>query len=80
MNSDPSKLRHQQEQTEQTAELRLDQSQVGQEFSSAEELIRLDAAQTTPPERIAERLKESIAREPAKSRSWWQRLFRKASD
>ena len=76
MNPDPSKLR-QQQHTEQSAELNLQESQTCHEFNSAEEIIRFDAEQAAPPERIAERLKESIAREPAPPKSWWQRLFGK---
>jgi hypothetical protein len=80
MNPDPSKLRQQQDQTEQSSALRLPQEkQTAQEFTSAEEIIRFDAEQTLPPERIADRLKESIAHEPAPAKSWWQRLFCKGS-
>jgi hypothetical protein len=75
MNPDPSKLRQEHRQVEQSAELHLQQSQAAQDFASADELLRADAAQTPVPERIAERLKESIAREPKKTLSWWQRLF-----
>jgi hypothetical protein len=76
MNSDSSKLRQQQQQAEQAAELHVQEEHQGvQEFNSAEEMIRFDAGQTPPPEGIAERLKESIAREPAPPKSWWQRLF-----
>jgi hypothetical protein len=79
MNPDPSKLRQQQHQAEQAAELHVqEESQATHEFNSVEEMIRLDAQQTPPPDRIAERLKESIAREPAPPKSWWQRLFSKS--
>jgi hypothetical protein len=44
------------------------------EFATAEEAIRADAAQTTPPPEIAERLNESIAAEPKKSESFWSKL------
>lgn len=50
-------------------------SQAGVEFSTAEEMIRFDAAQTTPPPSLAERIQESINREPRPKRSWWSRLF-----
>ena len=77
MNPDPSKLRQQQQATEQASELSLQESsRPGHEFSSVEEMIRFDAGQSAPPEAVAERLKQSIAREPAPIRSWWQRLFR----
>jgi hypothetical protein len=77
MNPDPSKLRQQQQQAEETAELH--QVEARNEFDSPEELIRFDAAHTVPPDSIAERLKESIAREPKPVRPWWKRLFGKPS-
>jgi hypothetical protein len=78
MNSDPSKLRQQQAQAEEAAETHAqEERQTSQEFTSVEEMIRSDAQQTVPPESIAERLKESITREPPPPKSWWQRLFAK---
>jgi len=78
MNPDPSKLRQQQQETEQAAALHFrEETQGAHEFSTAEELIRFDAGQTPPPESIAERLKESIALESPPPKSWWQRLFGK---
>ena len=79
MNPDQSKLRQQQHQAEQAAELQVqEEGQATHQFNSVEEMIRLDAQQTPPPDRIAERLKESIAREPAPPKSWWQRLFHRS--
>jgi hypothetical protein len=46
-----------------------------QEFATVEELLRHDAAQTTVPAGIAERLQKSSAEFPRPNRSWWQRLF-----
>jgi hypothetical protein len=80
MNPDPSKLRHQHKQVEQTADVQLGQEgQAARVFGSPEELIRFDTARTPAPESIAERLLESIALEkkPARS-SWWRRLFGRA--
>ena len=75
MNPDSSNLRHRQD-LDQNTELHQDQqSKSGQEFGSVEEIIRCDASQTQPPETIAERLKESLAREPAPARPWWRWLF-----
>ena len=75
MNPDSSKLRQEQQQAEQAAELQSqEETRHGQQFASVEELIRFDAAQTAPPETVADRLKQSIAREPA-PRPWWRRLF-----
>jgi hypothetical protein len=76
MNPDPSKLRQQQHQVEESAQTSLNQdAQARSQFDSVEEIIRYDAQRTEVPEAIGERLKESIAREPPPSRSWWQRLF-----
>lgn len=76
MNSDPSKLRQQHQQAEQAvgAHLQAD-AQKTHEFNSVEEMIRFDADQNPPPEELAERVKESISREPPPRRSWWRRLF-----
>ena len=46
-----------------------------QEFSTVEELLRHDAAQTAAPDAIAERLQKSSAGFPKPNRPWWQRLF-----
>jgi hypothetical protein len=46
------------------------------EFANVEELLRADAAQVPLPETVKSRLAESIAQEmPAKSGSWWRKLF-----
>jgi hypothetical protein len=77
MNPDPARLRQKQlEEAELSARSR---SQTALQFSSPEEMLRLDASQTKPPGSIAERLKESIAGEPRGFRSWWRRLFRKST-
>jgi hypothetical protein len=47
------------------------------EFTSVEDMLRYDAAHTAPPAAVAERLADSIAREPRPARSWWRRLFRR---
>ena len=79
MNPRTSKLQHEHEQAqEQTAQAQQQtQQQAPLEFSTAEEAIRHDAAQTDLPPAIAERLRDSIAREPKPAASWWKRLLRK---
>lgn len=78
MNSDPSKLRQQQE-TGQNAEVRLQQAgQTTHDFNTVDELMRFDAADVQPPAAIAERLKRSIALEPKRPQSWWRRIFGKS--
>jgi hypothetical protein len=48
-----------------------------QEFSTVEELLRFDAAQTPAPSGIAERLQKSSADLPKPNRPWWQKLFQR---
>jgi hypothetical protein len=45
------------------------------EFKSVEDLLRHDAAGSSPPGSIAERLQKSSAGIPKPPRSIWQRLF-----
>jgi hypothetical protein len=49
------------------------QSQGAREFASAEELLRYDAAHTTVPPAVAQRLQKSAAELPAPKRPWWKR-------
>jgi hypothetical protein len=83
MNRDPSNLRHQQQQQRQGQEEHFDlpsaQRQAHHQFSSVEELIRYDAAQTAPSDSLAHRVNHSIASEPKPSTSWWRRLFLRSS-
>jgi hypothetical protein len=70
-----NKLSQQQKEQE---ELAAQQSQIpsGKEFSSPEELLRFDAAQTPVPQSIAERLQNSSANvPPPPPRPWWKRMF-----
>ncbi|HWD91014.1 MAG TPA: hypothetical protein VG938_01565 [Verrucomicrobiae bacterium] len=48
-----------------------------QEFSTVEELLRFDAAQTPVPSGIVERLQKSSADLPKPNRPWWQKLFQR---
>jgi len=52
------------------------QSDPAKEFATSDELLRFDAAQTTVPPGIAQRLQKSAAEiRPATSRSWWKNVF-----
>ena len=69
-----TKLTSQAQEQAQLAELNLQQTSA-REFASAEELLRHDAGQTTVPPAIAERLSQSIQKEPKPAPSWWRRLL-----
>jgi len=70
-----SKLSQEQQHAEQQAGLHETRQQTGQEFASAEELLRFDARQTEVPAQVAERLKQSTGHLPPPRRSWWKNLF-----
>ena len=71
------KSRLNQQQKEQ-ASIRQDAGQNTQsaivEFNSPDDMLRFDASQTDVPPTLAERLQESVRKEPP-PRNWWQRLF-----
>jgi hypothetical protein len=74
MDPKPSQLRSSEQQV-QSVQSQSGQQQHGREFSSVEELLRHDAAQSLPPATLETRVASSIAREPPPRRRWWQRLF-----
>lgn len=46
------------------------------EFSNSDELLRFDAAQTTVPKEILQRLQKSTSQiQPPAARSWWSNIF-----
>ena len=64
------------QQQEHVAEHHTEQK-AGKEFGSVDELLRFDAAHTSPPPAIADRLQKSSAQIPKPSSpSWWQRFFK----
>ena len=66
-----------QEQQQQHAAENQTQQQAAREFASAEELLRYDAAHTTVPPAIAQRLQKSTRPSGAtpRPRSWWRNLL-----
>jgi hypothetical protein len=62
-------------QQQQHAAEQVSQQPLAREFAAAEELLRFDAAQTTVPPAIAQRLAKSSAEIPPPRQSWWKRLF-----
>lgn len=80
MDPKPSSSPRLSQQQRTAAEQQTGTTQTGttREFASAEEMIREDAAQTAPPERLEERVRESIRREPASPRPpWWRRWLKR---
>ena len=64
-------------QEQQHAEAHQTEKQAGQEFAGTEELLRFDAAQTTVPPEIAERIKRTAAAAALPSKAgWFKRLFK----
>jgi hypothetical protein len=62
---------------EHVAEQQL-QANMAKEFTSSDELLRHDAAQTVVPPEIAERLKRTTAAAgPPPQSSWFKRIFLK---
>lgn len=72
---DRKSTRLQQQQKEELAAHERTKQQAAREFATAEELLRFDAAQTQVPPHIAQKLAESLKREP-KSGGWWRRWLR----
>jgi hypothetical protein len=63
-------------QSQNQAEEQHSHAQSARQFSNSDELLRFDAAQTTVPAAVAQRLKKSAAQmRPAESRPWWKQLF-----
>jgi|KBSSwiStaDraftv2_1062776.scaffolds.fasta_scaffold642772_2 hypothetical protein len=70
-----SKLSSEQQQ-QQTAEQQAQQQQQnGMAFETPEHMLRYDAANTTVPASVAERLQQSVGSNVPPRRSWWQRFF-----
>jgi hypothetical protein len=64
-------------QEQQPAETHQTQKPAGHEFASAEELLRFDAAQTTVPAPIADKLKRTTSQAaPPPNTGWFKRLFK----
>ena len=51
-------------------------TQAAREFANVEEMLRHDREQNRLPREVAERVNESIRKEPQPKRSWWQKIFR----
>ena len=71
MNSNRSKLQHEQRQ-ESEHQAESNQQQAPKEFESVEALLRFDQEQISPPASIERRLQDSVSAIPVK-RPWWKR-------
>ena len=62
---------------QQHVETHQSQPQIGQDFSTAEELLRFDAAQTSVPPQVVERLEKSVSglAPSAPPAGWFKRIF-----
>ena len=69
-----SKFSSEQQQQQQAAEQQAQQQQNGVTFETPEHMLRYDAAHTTVPASVAERLQQSTGSTPPR-RSWWNRIF-----
>ena len=63
------------QEQQQHADQHQTQQPPAREFANPEELLRYDAAQTTVPPDIAQRLQKSTGNLPEPKASWWKRLF-----
>jgi hypothetical protein len=63
------------EEQQQHAAEQQTQKPSAREFANAEEMLRYDAAHTTVPPGIAQRLQKSTGGAPGPKTSWWKRLF-----
>ena len=70
-----TKLSQEQQQSRQVGTGQQTQQQAAREFANAEELLRYDAAHTTVPPAIAQRLQKSTGDLPGTKTVWWKRLF-----
>ena len=78
MNPEFSKLQqkeHQQDIHQAASQMKSGSDQERQ-FETVEELLRFDSEQNPVPGGVAEKLNESLAKEPPPPQSWWQKLFR----
>ncbi len=72
MEPNKSKL-NQQQREEVTSQEKTEASNI-REFATPEELLRFDAAQTTVPPGVEERLQDSL-KKTERPASWWRRCF-----
>lgn len=76
MNAERSRFRHlEREETTPRQAASVEVAGGRRSFNSLEEVIGEDRAQTAVPPEVAERLNESIRKEPAPGKPWWRKLL-----
>jgi hypothetical protein len=75
MSQPTSRLNHRQREAT-VSQQQSAQATAALEFASAEEMLRHDAAQSSVPPALAERLQQSVAGEPVPQKPWWRRLLK----
>jgi len=76
MNAERSRFRHLgQEEASSSQGASVEEASGRRSFNSLEEVIGEDRAQTAVPPEVAERLNESIRKEPAPGKPWWRKLL-----
>jgi hypothetical protein len=78
MDHSSKRLQHKQDQ-ELAAVHHQQQGATARQFTTPEEVLRFDAAQTQVPPAVAERLQKSVSREPQTPSPWWKRWLGRAS-
>ena len=78
MESKSRRLEQRQDESQTSLEASRLQPQVRQ-FSSVEEALREDRAQTPPPPALAQRVAEAIRQAGSPPRSWWSRWLGRKS-
>lgn len=72
MNHEISRFR---EQEGEQGRVEQRQESQGMEFARVEEVLQYDSEQNPVPPEVAERVNETIGREPPPPQHWWQKIF-----
>ncbi|MEW6160781.1 MAG: hypothetical protein AB1813_25410 [Verrucomicrobiota bacterium] len=71
----PNHLRHAHEENQNLTQTTASAQQNGQEFQTAEDLLRYDSNLHPVPAKVPERLSESLSAEPKPGLPWWRKFF-----
>jgi len=70
-----TKLSQEQQQSRQVGTGQQTQQPAAREFANTEEMLRYDAAHTTVPTAVAQRLQKSTGDLPRSKAAWWKRIL-----